>query len=266
MESVRDTWYSSETYEIIITEREKMREFIERHLLRPMNANLYVNRTGKLSLAAITPPIPSTEFVTLTESDIVGAPTLTMTNESIINDVAVNWEYDPIDDEYDNKTVVLDATSQSEYDRDGTLDIKARGISSRWSGSTLATTTANRKLRNFKEPQPKIRCSVLFNKGAAIEPGMAVGFANTQMPDVKAGNLGINSTFAVVSKSINWATGVVDLELVRTNYGVGRVGLIAPAASSVDYTSASDDTKAKYAFVADSGGNMSNKDEGYAIV
>ena len=264
-EEVRDTWFASDVYEIVITGREKMRPFIEKHLLKPMNANLYIGRTGKLSLAAIAPPLPDAYFVTLTEDDIIGAPGLSLSNESIINDVTVDWEYDALNDTYANTTVVLDATSQSEYDRDGTIKVEARGVSSRWSGSTVATAIANRKLRNFKNPQPTIKCSVLFHKGAVLEPGRSVGFINSVMPEVTTGHVGINATFIVASRNINWATGLVDLELVRTNYGTGRTGLIAPA-ETVDYTDASDEAKAKYMFISADNGKMTNGDGGYSII
>lgn len=263
-QTIRDAWYPSDVYRIDITERQKMRELLEDNILKPMNANLFIDRSGKLGLATIVPAIPTT-YVELTEADIVGAPNISLDAENLLNDVLVKYDYDAFEDEYKKELRLINATSQSDYDKAVEMVVEARGVHPIFGGETLARNIANNKLRNFKDLQAVVSFSALFNKGAEIEPGSSVRLTHSQLPDTNTGQIGFDYYLTITSKKINWGTGKIDFEGIKTNFAVTsrRTALIAPTGTA-DYDAATDAVKDRYAFVSADTGLMADGTTGYA--
>jgi hypothetical protein len=267
-ETVRDHWFTGDFWRVVFDQRESIKGFIEKHFLKVMNCNFYIDKTGRLSLAIIKPPLDWENLNTLTEDDIVGTPEINFGHEDIINNIKVEYNYSYTDAEAANTYYSVDATSQKKYHRDGIINLEARGVDTSASGGGQHERYAARKMANFKNPNPVIPLEVLFNR-YDIEPGEVIRVVHDNLPDVKTGKMGWDRYMAVVGKRVMWDTGTLELELIDTVYMGKRYGVISPSADfTTDYGSSTESQQDRYCFVSDSGDSnkMSDKTDGYVII
>jgi hypothetical protein len=267
IETLRDRWFADDVWVLNIRKRTKLLDLIKKNVLKPLNCALHITRAGKLGVAYMKPPVIIDEpIMILDESNIIGSPQLVFDRGHIINNVTVNWEYDVEADESDNTTHVINATSQSDYDRDGTMTLEARGVSSLHSGSALATKYATKKNSYYGDPLAPISLSVLLNEGAKIEPGQAVRINHTKMPDTTNGTIGFDRYGVVVGKRIDWVAGTVELEVLDTFYkSGGRVGVLGPS-NMLHWLNATDDEQARYIWLGGASDNLfTDGTKGYVL-
>jgi len=245
-EDVRDNFFPRYFGRIAFSKETDMEKELRESLLKPLGLNLYVNRAGKLALTIVRPPL-NAEPVVLDESNVVGIPDIDFTNEEIVNEVTVEYDHDYITGDSVSETTVLDATSQSAYDRAGDCTLATRWLVSDLRGASLAQRLAKKKMRHTKEPNPVLPVEVLFSQNA-IDLGDAVQLTLDALPDPITGAVGWDKQTIVTGRRVDWQNGTLVLDLVATAYQK-RYCLIAPAAMG-DYTAATDAEKAVYGFVA----------------
>jgi hypothetical protein len=265
IETLRDRWFTDQTWIVNSRKRSKGLKFIEKHILKPLNCAFYITRSGKLSIAYVKPPVPTDELpVELNTSNVVGAPELAFDRQYVINDVTVDWDYDVYDDTTDSQTIVLNATSQSEYDRDGTMTLEPRGVVTSQGGARLATQYAGKKVSSFGRPLTPIAVQVLFNVGAPIEPGDVLQLNHSALADPDLGTTTFDRDVLVVSKRVDWAAGTVELDLLHPFYSLGRVGLLGPTGMAT-WANATDTDKRRYIWLGDTDNKLSTNEEGYVL-
>lgn len=264
-ETIRDDWIPNDIWRVDFYKSTRIKGWIEKHILKPLSMNWFLNKSGKLSLSYLKPPLAGEDSITLDESNVVGIPELEMTTDDVINDATVSWDYDVVQDDYGNITEELDATSQATYDVDRPINIEARGVDSNYGGATLASSYGQQKLRYFKDPNPLIPLPVLFNVGAFIEPGSIHIIDHPKIPNLTTGEMGLTRKVWISAKTIDWVSGTVELECIPILFGLdGRIAVVGPAGVS-DFDSASEETKEKYIFISDVNGEMGDGTTGYVV-
>jgi hypothetical protein len=264
-EDIRDNWYADYVWRLKISKGEQIKPFLEKYIMKTLGLCPYINRAGQLALAIDRPPIQGATIEELTEDDIIGAPPILFDNTEIINEVKIDYDYDPIDNEFDAVPItVVDETSQVTYDMHGVIELEARGLDSNRRGLSLAPRICRKKYRNYKDANPKISLEVLFNH-ANLEPGEVVQVNHATLPDIRTGSIGWDKKMVITGKRVRWDRGTLELDVVDTAYHGKRYCLIAPSGTD-DYSSASDEVKAVYGFASDTNDEMSDGTAGYQVM
>lgn len=262
-EAVRD-WYQDYRFRIVFNSATNMKTFIEKQILMPLGLCFMMTNAGKLGLM-IARPLVSAAPVTLDSNDIVGIPAVEYDNSEIINEVTLDYDWEPVGGDFDADTVqVTDATSQSDYDIAGVVSLECKPLVSEHNGANLAPRICRKKMRHFKQPNPTISVQVLMKHGD-INPGDEVNVEIAKLPDQRSAAVGWDKTMLVVGKRPAWDTGAVQFDLVDTRYTGQRYGLIS-ASGTADYDAATDAVKALYAFTSDSNDKMSDGTDGYQVM
>jgi hypothetical protein len=258
-EYVRD-WFLGYVERYRFDRAESMKSYIEKYILKPHGLCFTLTNTGKLGLMIARPPLDFTATL-LNADDIIGVPTVHMDNTEIINDVTVQWNWNPVSRGYDGAEVeVIDSDSIAAHDIEGVIEVEARGVAS----STLPARLGRKKKRHFVNPNPTIALPVLLTH-SNINPGDVVQVTHGSIPDQRAGTVGWNKYMLVVGKRPNWDTGALEFDVIDTQYIDKRYALIAPS-GTVDYSSATSAEKATYGFISDSNDKMSDGTDTYQIM
>jgi hypothetical protein len=265
IEQVGEDWFP-EFHRYDFVERTKMRQAIEKRILKPIGCNLFVDRTGKISVAAMQPPVPNLHSVTITENDVIGGPTIEFSAANIINNISIEWDYDAFDDSYTSLTRFVDATSQKKYNRDGKMLLDGRALKPSDGGAFYAQAYPEMKASMHAKPAPLIpTLRVPFSVGAPLEPGSVHRLNHARLPDPHTGTVGFDEFVRIVGKRINWRQGTIELSLLTTAYRFsGKVALLADT-TQADFTSATQAEKDRYIFYTDSNGKMSDGSDGYVM-
>jgi hypothetical protein len=265
-EAIRDIFFVDYVWRLIFKKGENIRPFIEKHLLMPLNLNIAPDRTGRLALSYVRPPhadIDSIEI--LTTDDIIGVPTLTLDHADLINDVTIEYDWDHDTEAYTTTTRVLDETSIVNHGTKGIVEMQARGLVAVHNSAVLGPRLARKKRKHMDNPAPLIPLDVLYTR-AGIEVGKYVIVTHPGIIDFRRGVRGVTANpMQVVGRFPNWRQGTLRLEVIDPGYYGSRWGNISPS-GTVDYTSASDIIKARYAFVSGATSEqMSDGTDGYLV-
>lgn len=264
--AIRDKWVSRTYGRFVFSKATDMETYLRAKIMKPLGLNFYVTRAGKLGLTIIRPALGADEHV-LDESRIIGIPDIDFTNEEIVNEVTVNYQGDPVTSDTISAVTVLDATSQSTYDRAGDAMLDTPWLIDGYFGGGLskASSLARAKMRHHREPNPQFTVNALFTETRA-DIGSIPRVTLAGLPDPRKGRIGWNELSLIVGRRVDWDTGALAFDIIHTAYFGRRYCMIAPT-GMVDYPAASDDQRAIYGFLADSGtGLMSDGSQPYLII
>lgn len=246
--TIRDQWYPRYYGRASFSKQADMEKVIRESFLKPLGLNLYVTRAGKLGLTILRPPLTA-DPPTIDASSVVGVPDIDFTSEEIVNEVLVEYDYDYVSGEPVSSTTVIDATSQSTYDRAGDSTIEPTWLRSDMRGESLSQRLAKKKMRHHREPNPTIPVDVLLTQ-VRHDIGSIVRLSAPSLPDPNAGRVGWDKLCVAVGRRVDWQTGALTLDLVDTAYHGRRFFFVSPSGTA-DYGSATDDEKAVYGWMAD---------------
>lgn len=243
-------------------------DFLEKEILVPLGGYLWANYLNKLTVNFFFPQ-DTTPVVALTRSNLAEIP------QASTADLVNNIEFRFDDDGTGNATfladaIIQDAASINKYGQFGGKTIESQGLKSGLQGYFLARQTANLIFNRYGnknlcfDPNSASGGNGLlcFWDAVICEPGDFVSVTHSQVPDRKAGVMGIsNKLFEVKDKTYNFSDGTVILSVIDVGVfgGTGTI-LIAPD-SEADYTSASSGDKAKYMFLSSIHAFYSNGDK-----
>lgn len=264
-EDVRDTWFPTDIWRVDFHKRTKIKEFIEKNILKVIGCNFYINKSGQLALSCVHPPLTGETTLTLDESNTISAPQITLHTDDILNDITVKWDYEAMEDkDFQQTTRVIQATSQATYDVDRPMTLEARGVSPLYNGSGLALRYADKKTGYFNRPSPTIPLSVLMNVGALIEPGSVHYINHPKIPDFYNGTRNLTRYVWISSKRINWRDGAFEIECLPFQFTTGRVGLLGPS-TLADFSAETQANKDRYMFLGDTNNRMGDGTLGYVV-
>lgn len=264
-ERIRDNWLPNQFQHFYFHGPKRIRNYIEQHILKPSNINLYLDNSGRLSLSSVVAPVATETIENITQDDLRDVPELDFNMNDVVNIATIKWEYNPWEDEYANNIRYVDSDSINNLNRESNITLESDGLRSTDQGKEIATSWVENKVTGGTVT-PTIRpISLSFQRGAYILPGSLVRFSHDNLPDNDTGEIGIVKYMRVKSKDINWDNGTIELEVKATIYdSSGRYGLIT-SDTQVDFTSAATSEVERYMFICDDDGKMSDGTDGYNL-
>lgn len=266
IKAIRDQWVTRIYGRFAFSKETDMESNLRESILKPLGLNFYVTRAGKLSLAVLRPTLDEVVYG-LDESNVRGVPEIEFTNDEIVNEVTVEYDFDYVTGDAASKVTVIDATSQSTYDRAGDTSIGVTWLRDAYFGGGLskAQQIATRKMRHHKEPNPTLSLSVLFTE-SQVDLGTIPQLTIPGLPDPTKGRIGWEEMSAVIGRRVDWASGMLTLDVIHTAYFGKRYCLISPN-GTLDYSAADEETRRRYGFaVTDGTGLMSDGSQPYVIM
>lgn len=251
----RDAYLSTAVGEVIATQSESGRPYIERFCWGL--CSLIVTRAGKLGIKCLRQPYTT------------GAtPAITAATSAF-------WTYDLAPSDFRNKIIVRGDEFDGDYVDMATVQddalVATHGplettVDSPWlrsylSGATQGAALGARLLSRLALGREQVTASGFLGL-LELEPGDVVSLTHPEMPDRSTG-LAMSGTAGEVA-SVSPQLGQGSVAVAIWLYGGGRVGLIAPDAQA-DYGAASAEEQATYAFISADDGTMPGGDAGYRI-
>lgn len=276
IEAYRDGPFAGVLFTFYLTQAPAAADFIKAQIMKPLGGFMWINSAGQLTVHFFYPlagPVAIGSFGRDTWFDIPEAGQTQMIN-------TVQMQFDLDDSTGGNSGNYLSSSTQEyapSYALYGSLSseliINADGVRSAFQGFFIAALTAIMIFMRygFKNltfdsqssggSNPDSRWSTLL-----YEPGDIVSVTHSQVPDRKAGVIGVvNKLFEIVNKSINFTEGRLAYSMIDASY-LSLFGdyEIAPIGES-PYTLASAGDKATYMFFCGNNNQYSNGDPAHGL-
>lgn len=251
IEKQRDIFIPTFQFRFFVEEKIEAKRWLEENIFTPINAYPIVKPDGKLSIKLYTVPLPTFGIPVLDDSNVLEPPAFDgnyRTGQSFVNEVIVSTEFDNIAEKFLRQFFFEDSTSQVGFDEVASVEIEAKGAQSDLRDDIVAKRIFNNLIFRFSKPAPVFSLKT-FYQNQLIGVGDSVILNASSVPNLVRGRRGGASTICeVISRSVNFENGSVDLQLLATEFNADRkYGAISPA-NFPDFTVATDDQK-KYAFI-----------------
>jgi hypothetical protein len=276
IEAYRDGPFAGIIFTFYLTQAPAAADFIMAQLMKPLGGYMWINAAGAVTVHFFYPlagPVAVGAFTRDTWFEIPEAGQTAMVN-------TVQMQFDLDDSTTDSSGNYLSSSTQ-EYapsyalygDLSSEQTIDADGVRSAFQGFFIAELTSQLifKRYGFKNltfdsqssggSSPDSRWSTLL-----YEPGDIVSVTHPQVPDRKAGVVGItNKLFEILNKSINFTEGKLTYTMIDASYlsTFGNFKIAPPGESP--YASASSADKAQYMFFCNDSDQYSNGDAAHAL-
>lgn len=274
----RDGPFAGTIFAFYLTQAPDAVEFIKEQIMKPLGGYMWINAAGLLTVNFFYPlagPVPVGYFGPSTWFDI---PEAGQTN--MVNTVQMQFDLDDSSANSDSSGSYLSTSNENftpSYqlygDLASSITINADGVRSAFQGFFItALTTIMIFMRyGFKNltfdsessggSSPDSNWSTLL-----YEPGDIVSVTHPQVPDRKAGVIGItNKLFEMLNKTINFTEGRLTYTMIDASY-LSQFGLykISPMGEA-KYAAASSGDKTTYMFFCGANGEYSNGDPGHIL-
>lgn len=278
IEAYRDGPFAGMIFTFYLTQAPAAADFIKAQLMKPLGGYMWINAAGLLTCRFFYPlagPVPVgslgpqswTEIPEAGQTDMVNTVQMQFDlDDSTANDNSTGSYLSSFTDEY-TPSYLLYGNLSSE------LTINADGVRSAFQGFFIAALTA---VLIFQRYGFKNLCFDSESSGGnapdsiwntlLYEPGDIVSVTHSQVPNRKAGVMGItNYPFEILNKTIKFQEGKLNYTMIDASYLSGfGLYLIAPSGEAA-YASASSGDKATYMFFCGANGEYSNGDAGHAL-
>lgn len=277
VQAYRDGPFAGTKFVFVLTQAPAAADFIKAQIMKPLGGYMWVNASGQVTVNFFYPlagPVAVGSFSKDTWLAIPEAGQVDMVN-------TVQMQFD-----LDNSAT---ATSSGDYlssdteeyapsyaiygNLSGELSINADGVRSAFQGFYIAALTARLifmryglKNLTFDSESSGGTNPESFWSTLLYEPGDILSVTHPQIPDRKAGVIGItNKLFEVLNKSINFTEGRLTYSMIDASY-LSSFGFykITPGGEAA-YAAASSGDKAQYMFFCSALGKYSNNDPGHIL-
>ncbi|HEY6290045.1 MAG TPA: hypothetical protein VI455_00570 [Terriglobia bacterium] len=253
--SLRDSQFSGDFFEFIITRPIDGKQFIEDQILKPLGLYLIVGADGQLRLKPMKPLPYQAPVFNFTASNILGIPQTE--RQPIVNLVTVQMDVD-------NSGVSTAARAylgQGSYEQQTSLQLyqqvyeqqlEATGMRTNYGGNVRSRALADRIFRRHAFAPPAYRAKTHL-AALGVELGDLVSLTHPLLVDFEAGKLGVvNITCEVMDRRPNYAQGFVEFSLLDTRFlNLATPYQIPPAAANVpDWQESSETEHTQYMFIS----------------
>jgi hypothetical protein len=278
IEAYRDGPFAGMIFTFYLTQAPAAADFIKAQLMKPLGGYMWINAAGLLTVRFFCPLTGPVAVGSFGPSSWVEIPEAGQTN--MVNTVQMQFDLDD-STANSNSTGTYLSSFTDEYTPSyllyGSLSsevtINADGVRSAFQGFFIAGLTAILIFQRYgfknltfdSESSGGSSPDSIWNT-MLYEPGDIVAVTHPQVPNRKAGTMGItNYPFEILNKSINFTEGKLTYTMIDASY-LGGFGLykIAPTAEAL-YASASAGDKAEYMFFCGANGEYSNGDPGHIL-
>ena len=259
-------------YEFWIDKSVDAKQWLEQEIYKPNGMYQVIKGDGRISLKLFEPPEPDDDLVELTDDNIVGLPRIAGNFQRQYNQLIWRFDWSLDGDKFLGSRVEDNTESQAKYGKLYTMPIEARGLRTKFSDGTagnaaaIATARSGRLFTRYAEPPASVSFDGLYST-FHIEPGDLVTFVSSFALDHKKGRRGFGTyVLEIVSKSMNFAKGIMSFEALYTPFAGARYGQWGRVGDP-DYLSATQGDRDTYVFIGSSAvnpdGEMSNGDDPY---
>lgn len=260
--ALRDGMFSGVHFEFVINEAQDGKEWIEDQILKPLGLFWIEKANGQLQLKSMRQPESTSPF-TLNRDNIIGM--VGASRWPINNVVKLTPKVADGSDDADS-ILLIDDSSAQQFGQQGEKDYQAEGMRYSWGAFALAELLADSIFRRHGSQTPiySVTCNLTTVK---LEVGDFVSLTHSLLLDYKTGLVGVTDVLCeVIDRNPDYSSARVQLKLADTRFMGFTDGpyLIAPN-DTPDWSSASADDKAKYMFVSDDSGLMSDGEAGHVI-
>lgn len=278
IEAYRDGPFSGTIFTFYLTQAPAAADFIKEQLMKPLGGYMWINAAGLLTVNFFYPlagPVAVGSFSRDTWFEI---PEAGQTN--MINSVQMQFDLDDASANDNSTGSYLSSVTENyapSYELYGDLaseqTINADGVRSAFQGFFIAALTAilifqryGFKNLTFDDESSGGSSPDSTWNTLLYEPGDILSVTHPQVPDRKAGVVGItNKPFEVLNKTIKFSEGRLNYTMIDASY-LSQFGLykIAPMGEAA-YTAASTGDKAEYMFFCGANGEYSNGDPAHIL-
>lgn len=244
----RDDWAYYITMRFEFRKPEKAKTFFEKELFRIFGYPV-VETDGRLSFRMYHAPHPADPIKALGEAKIVNLKDVVQRWDLHLNKIEIQGDFDPDTGNFD--TVL--ASFEDTQDQADSKEVRERifqqkGLHSDLEGETIARIWLERLLQRVRRPPLAIPVEIDFTT-RDLQAGDVAEFSHDEVPDTTLGSIGVASKrVEITAVATNFKRGTNKVDLLDTAIG-NRYRVIAPN-SLPDYTSQTDDEKAKYGSIA----------------
>jgi hypothetical protein len=278
IEAYRDGPFAGTIFTFSLTQAPAAADFIKAQLMKPLGGYMWINAAGLLTVRFFYPlsaPLPVGSFGPSTWLDIPEAGQTDM-----VNTVQVQFDLDDQSPNSNSSGNYLSSTTQ-EYlpsyllygNLSSELTINADGLRSAFQGYYIAGLTAllifqryGFKNLTFDSQSSGGSAPDSIWNTLLYEPGDIVSVTHPQVPNRKAGVMGIsNYPFEILNKTIKFTEGKLAYTMIDATY-LSNFGLykITPPGEA-NYASDTAANKAQYMYFCGSNGQYSNGDAGHIL-
>jgi hypothetical protein len=274
----RDGPFAGTIFSFNLTQAPAAADFIKAQLMKPLGGYMWINAAGLLTVNFFYPlagPVPVGEFSRDSWEDI---PEAGQTN--MVNTVQMQFDLDDASSNSNSSGTYLSSLTENynpSYllygDLSSELTINADGVRSALQGFFIAGLTSllifmryGFKNLTFDSESSGGSSPDSFWSTLLYEPGDIVAVTHPQVPDRKAGIMGLTGKlFEILNKSINFTEGKLTYTMIDasylSNFGLYKISPPAEALYAADTTA----NQAEWMYFCGANGEYSNGDPGHVL-
>lgn len=278
IEAYRNGPFAGIIFTFFLTQAPAAADFIKAQLMKPLGGYMWINAAGLLTCRFFYPLAGPVAVGSFGRQSWVEIPEAGQTN--MVNTVQMQFDLDDSSANDNSTGSYLSSFTENytpSYNLYGNLSseqtINADGVRSAFQGFFIAALTAVliflrygfKNLTFDSQSSGGSNPDSIWNT-LLYEPGDIVAVTHAQIPDRKAGVMGItNKLFEILNKTIKFSEGLLNYTMIDASY-LSNFGFykIAPPGEP-PYASASAGDKAEYMFFCGSNGAYSNGDPGHIL-
>jgi hypothetical protein len=278
IEAYRDGPFAGTIFTFYLPQAPAAADFIKAQLLKPLGGYMWINAAGLLTVNFFYPLAGPVPVGTFSRDTWVEIPEAGQTN--MVNTVQMQFDLDDASSNSNSSGTYLSSLTEEytpSYLQYGNLSseltINADGVRSALQGFFIAGLTALlifmrygfKNLTFDSESSGGSAPDSIWNT-LLYEPGDIVAVTHPQVPDRKAGVMGITGKlFEMLNKSINFTEGKLTYTMIDASY-LSNFGLykISPPAEP-KYAADTTANKAEYMYFCGANGEYSNGDPGHVL-
>ena len=193
-------------------EKTEGKSFIENELLLWMGAFMPINASGAYRLKRLQSVLPySSAQAVLNESQITGYSDLIYDQKSVINNIAINWNWIDSLERFTKTTQLVDSNSVSKYGYASLKTYNFKGVFTGVHTDNDIFNYFNQNISRYAAPPLKITLDVL-PKWDKLEVGDTIRIDCANIHDINSGE-SLSRVFEVQRITTDWITGKVSLTL-----------------------------------------------------
>jgi len=230
-EEFRDEFFSGFDLSFLIWGVESVQKFLEEEIYLPMGVRLRTNNNGKIGLAVLNRNIFTIDAPTINESNTFKSPGFSISDDKIINQVRIFWDWQDGPAVFAESLELEDADSIAAYGATGFTELSFKGVKD----LLFAQSIANLFIARFANPRPEITVDAL-NSTTYLLVGEKTELISHRLP-TEDGDLEFISTLEVLKKAYDVNTGTVKYTLAFTSFSGIRQCFISPSDLVVSHSS-----------------------------
>lgn len=236
--------------EIILSDGENAKSFIETELCNALGGYLRISGTGAIRIRYMSTPSPADATADVMSDAVLTAKPI-WGDASDVLVTHIDYEMDHDGSSFD---LQLPRRASPQYLADPTIEervlkISSRGLKSALGGISIADAVMDLFFQRYGNPPPKVRLQAFFRRHT-VEPGDVIPITSDYYPDVDG--KGVGGTRYLEVLSVKPSAFKVDIEAIDLTAPIegGTPAVISPTGTPV-FGSASEAELAAYAWLAD---------------